>query len=181
MTTNVQTYSTRSTAARGAIRAGHKLESVNIEQLENGRWYFVLIGETIDPAPVNNPPWTPEQQAQHAANVAEKPARKARKGKTAQVESEQDDGEADHHVSSEAQAAIAKVTYKQAAYYGESTVEKPVEFVHAFLSENPNLTRKQAVIALQGKGINYSTARTQYQKWFSARKATQFRARQTSK
>lgn len=49
----------------------------------------------------------------------------------------------------------------------KSAIEKPVEFVHAFLSANPDLSRKEAVAALVNEGVNYSTARTQYQKWFS--------------
>lgn len=65
------------------------------------------------------------------------------------------------------EAAKAK-SYKEAARYDKSLIEKPVGFVHQFLSDNPGLTRKEAVIALtEGYGVNYSTARTQYQKWFA--------------
>jgi hypothetical protein len=52
----------------------------------------------------------------------------------------------------------------------KSGVDKPVGFVHQFLTEHPTLTRKEAIAALVQYGVNYSTARTQYQKWFSARK-----------
>lgn len=67
---------------------------------------------------------------------------------------------------------IAKTkSYKQVAHYGKSTVDKPVGFIHQFLSDNPGMTRKEAVIALtEGYGVNYSTARTQYQRWYSANK-----------
>lgn len=67
---------------------------------------------------------------------------------------------------------IAKAkSYKEVAYYGKSTTDKPVAFIHQFLSDNPGMTRKEAVIALtEGYGINYSTARTQYQRWFTAQK-----------
>ena len=51
-----------------------------------------------------------------------------------------------------------------------SAIDKPVAFVHQFLTEHPTLTRKEAIAALVKYGVNYSTARTQYQKWFSARK-----------
>lgn len=51
-----------------------------------------------------------------------------------------------------------------------SAIEKPVEFVHAFCNEHPEMKRKEAVTALVTYGINYSTARTQYQKWFTANK-----------
>lgn len=62
-------------------------------------------------------------------------------------------------------------SYKEAARYDKSAIESPVKFVHSFLDANPGLSRKDAVIALtEQHGVNYSTARTQYQKWFSARK-----------
>lgn len=51
--------------------------------------------------------------------------------------------------------------------HGHSKIENPVAFVHGFLDANPGLTRKQAVVTLvQVHGVNYSTARTQFQKWF---------------
>lgn len=73
----------------------------------------------------------------------------------------------------EAPAAPAKMkSYKQVANYNKSSIESPVAFIHAFLSANPTLSRKAAVIALTSEhGINYSTARTQYQRWFTANKA----------
>lgn len=62
-------------------------------------------------------------------------------------------------------------SYKQVARYDRSAVDKPVNFVWQFLSDNPGMTRKEAVIALtEGYGVNYSTARTQYQRWFAAQK-----------
>lgn len=59
--------------------------------------------------------------------------------------------------------------YKQFMNNTRSTIMKPVEFVHAFLDANPELTRKAAVHALVEKGINYSTARTQFQRHFANR------------
>lgn len=61
-------------------------------------------------------------------------------------------------------------SYKDFANYDKSSVVKPVEFVHGFLDANPGLSRKAAVQALVEAGVNYSTARTQYQRWFTARK-----------
>lgn len=52
----------------------------------------------------------------------------------------------------------------------KSGVGTPVQFVHQFLAANPTLTRKQAMAALVDAGVNFSTARTQYQKWFTANK-----------
>lgn len=62
-------------------------------------------------------------------------------------------------------------TYKEVANYDRSAVMKPVEFVHAFLNQHGHeLTRKEAVVQLVSKGINYATARTQYQRWFTNNK-----------
>lgn len=76
-------------------------------------------------------------------------------------------------VTPEPVAAPEKMkSYKQVANYEKSSKESPVAFIHAFLSANPTLSRKAAVIALTSEhGINYSTARTQYQRWFTANKA----------
>lgn len=72
---------------------------------------------------------------------------------------------------------VAQVTEKLPAYKvlarqsgATSAIEKPVEFVHSFLTANPDMKRKEAVAALVNAGVNYSTARTQYQKWFTANK-----------
>jgi hypothetical protein len=51
-----------------------------------------------------------------------------------------------------------------------SLVDKPVGFAHQFLTQHPELSRKEAVAALVEYGVNYATARTQYQRWFSGRK-----------
>lgn len=73
----------------------------------------------------------------------------------------------------EVEVEMAKIaSYKELARASASTstVVKPVEHVRNFLDANPTLGRKQAVAALVEMGVNFSTARTQYQKWFSARK-----------
>lgn len=49
--------------------------------------------------------------------------------------------------------------------HAKSTVDNPVQFVHKFLDKNPSLTRKVAIDKLRAKGVNVSTARTQYHKW----------------
>ena len=61
-------------------------------------------------------------------------------------------------------------SYKEMANYSDSTVEKPVAFTHQFLSDNRMLSRKEAIAALMRYGVNYSTARTQYQRWFTENK-----------
>lgn len=92
--------------------------------------------------------------------------------------------ESEYVASQEEQAKIEAVeqishmtklpSYKQMVrdHGGTSKIENPVAFVHGFLDANPNMTRKQAVAALVSvHGVNYSTARTQFQKWFSKRNA----------
>lgn len=63
-------------------------------------------------------------------------------------------------------------SYKEFARYDKSAVDKPVGFIHQFLAHHGDkLTRKEAVHALvSGYGVNYSTARTQYQRWYAANK-----------
>lgn len=80
----------------------------------------------------------------------------------------------EYKAKAEAVAQIATQTklpsYKQMVrdHGGYSKIENPVEFIRGFLDANPEMTRKQAVAALVSvHGINYSTARTQFQKWFA--------------
>lgn len=61
-------------------------------------------------------------------------------------------------------------SYKEMTRHEKSQVEKPFNLIHSFLDENPNLTRKEAVAALVEKGVNFYTARTQYQRWFKKNK-----------
>ena len=58
-------------------------------------------------------------------------------------------------------------TYKQLPHYVPSTIDSPVAFVHGFLNAHPDMKRKDAVASLiKDHGVNFSTARTQYQRWF---------------
>lgn len=75
-------------------------------------------------------------------------------------------------VWAQAPACITKApAHKAFANYAHSTIGKPVAYVHAWLDANPALTRKAALAALCSAGINYSTARTQYQVWFGKQRA----------
>jgi len=68
---------------------------------------------------------------------------------------------------------VAKVeSYKVLARMSspKSLTESPVAFVFTYLDANPTMPRKAAVAALVKAGVNYSTARTQYQRWFASRK-----------
>lgn len=65
-----------------------------------------------------------------------------------------------------------RVTYKSMPHYVPTPFVGAVAFVHGFLNANPDLTRKQAVETLVNvHQVNFSTARTQYQRWASNRKA----------
>jgi hypothetical protein len=122
-TQNTQTYSSKSTAIRGAKRAG--LSAYTIEE-QNGR-FAVVVPAPVVPAPVAKPA----------------KERKPRVGPS----------------------------YKELAreHSSPSEVTGPVAFVHSWLADNGrNVTRKQAIASLVSKGVNYSTARTQYQRWFEA-------------
>ena len=67
--------------------------------------------------------------------------------------------------------------YKQIRFLRMSAFRGVVAFIHAFLDANPDLTRKQAMVALiEGYGVAFFTARTQYQKWYSNRKVAAFMA-----
>lgn len=62
--------------------------------------------------------------------------------------------------------------YKQMPKYIPSKVESPLAFVHGFLNAHADMKRKDAMLALvEDHGVNFATARTQYQKWFANRRA----------
>lgn len=61
--------------------------------------------------------------------------------------------------------------YKTMYSREHSRVESPFKVVHSFLDANPDMKRKAAIAALVAQGVNFSTARTQYQRWFSKRNA----------
>jgi len=54
----------------------------------------------------------------------------------------------------------------------KSTVENPCAFTHEYLRKQARrrLSRNEAIKELMELGVNESTARTQYQRWFKARK-----------
>jgi len=56
-----------------------------------------------------------------------------------------------------------------------STAQKPTKLVHIIASEMPNASRKEVIEACIKAGIAPGTARTQYQAFYSARKADEQR------
>lgn len=61
-------------------------------------------------------------------------------------------------------------SYKMMYGTSKSAIDTPVKFIHDFLNAHPDLKRKAAIYELTSRGINFSTARTQYQRWYSERK-----------
>lgn len=90
--------------------------------------------------------------------------------------------------ANDAQANAAPGSKYPAGWVHKSAVEKPVKRVWAIADEmlaaNPDVTRAQVQAECVKRGIASGTARTQYQAWFSARRAAlenQQRAAELSK
>lgn len=62
-------------------------------------------------------------------------------------------------------------TKKLTGILRKSKMAGPVSKVHEFLDTHPKLKRSEAISALVKRGVAFYTARTQYQVWFSDRKA----------
>lgn len=191
------TYSSKSTALRGAKRAGLQDGAFTVEQTTDGRWVVSMIDQLpIDQAAAIELPTADEQDAEIHSDLAneDSPA-----GSDAGSDAEYvydpiaenaeyvDENEAsvegvaaDADDATEAPIKEKAKTYKEIANYNKSAIEKPVQFIHAWLTDQLNMkldgylpalpSRKEAVTYFVSLGINYSTARTQYQRWFSARK-----------
>lgn len=73
-------------------------------------------------------------------------------------------------VAARAEAEVA-ATHKGSGYIAEvSTAEGPTKRVWAVAEAMPGAKRKDVIEACRVAGIAYGTARTQYQKWFVAKK-----------
>ena len=146
MTNAAQTYSTRSTASRGAKRAlGHNNFAVLAD--ENGRWYWEEVTEGD------------EVVAEAIADTA-----------PVEIEVEETEEQFAPYPEPAPVDEKARVTYKDLYNNEKSTLKKPVQVVHDFLDLNPDLGRKESIVRLVAMGVNYSTARTQYQRWFEKKK-----------
>ena len=146
-----KTYSNKSNAKRAAVAFckadGLPENSFCLQQDVDGKWFFEVL--------------TP---------VAEQPAPKAPRYKLHRRKPK-----APVAAATPAAAALPAGTvpaHKDFQVYGKSQILKPVEVVHNFLNANgANLSRKQALFALAELGVNYATARTQYQRWFAANRS----------
>lgn len=170
-------YSSKSTAVRGALRAGLAEDAFLVEQNAEGRWIVLII---------------PSKQDEFEADEAELAAQQVRPTTiitevegteglepgvhTVQVEKVRkvrgkDAVRITMKVVDEPTTKEAKpLSYKQLPRLAKSEVEKPLSVIFTFLDANLGLTRKQAVSELVAMGINFYTARTQYQKWYTKRK-----------
>ncbi len=151
-----KTYANRSNARRAAKAAGLDLNTLVFSYTVDGTaqaWTWEAAA-TAPAKPYRIVQGKPARvAARKAALAAEKAAQAAKAAAVATPK------------------AGAAPTHKEFALYGRSAILSPVQFVHQFLNaKGGDLTRKQAIQALSEAGVNYSTARTQYQRWFTARK-----------
>jgi hypothetical protein len=82
------------------------------------------------------------------------------------------DAEADEAVARMEAEALAVALPKVSGYIKEVSAEKgATKRVWAIADSMPGATRKEVVEACRKAGIAFGTARTQYQKWYSAKKS----------
>lgn len=171
-----KTYSNKSNATRAAKAAG--LGAANCFQVLDGTWAFRALAVDLGTyhtahigahmEVVLSAPAKPYRIRQ--GNPARVAARKAQAAATAAA-LVQPTTKAPAAPKATPAATTGTPPHKQFAVYGRSAVLSPVQFVHEFLNaKGKDLTRKQAIHALSEAGVNYSTARTQYQRWFTANK-----------
>lgn len=175
--TKAQGYSTAATAKRGAQRQG--LVDFTVEKNEaDGKWYIVNGNPTLAIVDTGELPVEPALSEETKAKVEkvhavanEDLARLAAKlPKPVQsTEEEINERRAERRERMGLPDVPQKVkapSYKEMARSGpqESVIEKPVQFIHEFLAENfGKRSRKELIAEIVAKGINVSTARTQYQ------------------
>lgn len=63
-----------------------------------------------------------------------------------------------------------KKTTSAIPHLGKSTVENPCRVVFDTADSMKGATRKEVIVACIGKGVATATAKTQYQRWFTASK-----------
>lgn len=177
-----QGYASKSTAIRGAKRAG--IENPTAEQKEDGKWYIVTVPEQNDP--------TPNEELVEATPVVHKPVLSEATSKKADetiamsretiarlaakfpkpVESTPEEIEARRAERREKVGIPAPVKTEKAPSYKEmarsgpekSEIKKPVQVIHEYLAEHyGKRSRKELIAELVAMGINVATCRTQYQ------------------
>lgn len=172
-----KTYANRSNARRAAKAAGLDLATLAFTQVLDGSWTWAPVvctyangDQLVSFSDVETPGAHPAKPYRiRQGNPARVAARKAQAAANAAQAAATTKAPATPKATPA--AAGATPPHKQFAVYGRSAVLSPVQFVHEFLNaKGKDLTRKQAIHALSEAGVNYSTARTQYQRWFTANK-----------
>lgn len=183
-----QGYASKSTAIRGAKRAG--IENAVFAN-RDGKWYIEptdkvveqndptpneeLVDATVDGANVG-PNRTHDAATEALIEKTHQESREsiarlagmfeARKESTPEeIEQHRAERREKHNIPAPVKPEKTP-SYKEMARSGpeKSTIEKPVQFIHDYLAEHfGKESRKEIIAHLVGHGINVSTCRTQYQ------------------
>ena len=187
-----QGYASKSTAIRGAKRAG--IENPTTEQRADGKFYIVteqndptpnkeLVDATVGGANVG-PNRTHDEATEKLIEETHKQSREsiarlagmfdARKESTAEeIEQRRAERREKHNIPAPVKPEKTP-SYKEMARSGpeKSVIEKPVQFIHDYLAEHfGKESRKEIIAHLVVHGINVSTCRTQYQAFKKKREA----------
>ncbi len=182
MTTEIKTYSSKSTAKRGAKRAGLDLDTNEILQNEEGRWYVSEKG------PVVVEPTQEEFDAYYIKEfgTAHCPNPKCGVHLENGVQDYENLLDATDDKKVRAEIKLMKKEYLCLGCgeeFGPDLEAKPepvkrgpvnkgaVQIVWDICDANVGERRKDVVETCVQAGINFHTAKTQYQKWFTALKA----------
>lgn len=150
MTTSTQTYADKSSAARGAKRAG--VTEFRTEQADNGRWFYV------DEA----------AEREYAAQLALQAEQDAKA--LAALEAGKRFADATFGIGMPQGDVVpfkpSGRTYKELEVVApkKSAVPNVFDVIWGFVMENPEMPRKQVISKLVDMGININTVKTQYQR-----------------
>lgn len=158
-------YTTEKLARRAARKAGHADGTYDVVPTEDGKFNFVPKAATpetpeSEPAPdhvVEQP--SPEQGAGE-------PPVELTEGQNEQLGSSEGDVPSEEPETPETPVEAPKaIVIHMPDGVG---LDKPVAFVWAFLSANPDLSRKNQLAALIAMGMNPNTMRTQTSRYYKA-------------
>lgn len=189
---NIVEYSSKSTALRGIERAGitDKAQAAKlVSQQPSGKWGFDQ--DAVATALGINPELSEDDQnlvydyghhecpgcGIHLSNgVSDYDGMVDRHGEKGAYEHQQREWACmacGHQWGTEIEAPKSKGRKEPTRHYvNKSTVDGAVAKCHELFSANPDLRRKDAIQLAVDAGIAFYTARTQYQKWFKAQKAS---------
>lgn len=174
------TYTTKSTAVRGAKRAGLEVGSYSVEQDADGKFFvkttpvIATMEELKDAAPgeyVVTGEAATELMKQTAIDLIKKGSVKSTPEEIAARRAERL-----ARIGKPAPAPVVKEKKSSGPTYKEimnkapdrSVIEKPVAFVHAYLAINYGLrTRKVLINELVAMGLNFNMVKSQYQTYHS--------------